>query len=110
MSSFFSRLRPAGFLTLAGLLLLSPLATVAQTQTDAGEEDPGGEEGEDSVGRVPTNCRSSSDCAPRFSCDEGGKCKYTGIRKAQTQGCLLGPEAALLVLGAAAVAGSRRRR
>ncbi|MCY1040024.1 hypothetical protein OV208_01735 [Corallococcus sp. bb12-1] len=109
MSSLFSRLRPAGFLTLTCFLLLSPLAAVAQSQSDGGEEDPGGEEGEGSVGRVPINCRSSNDCAPRFSCDTG-KCKYTGIRQAQTQGCLLGPEAALMVLGVAAVAGSRRRR
>ncbi|NBD12551.1 MULTISPECIES: MXAN_6627.5 family MYXO-CTERM protein [Corallococcus] len=107
MSSLFSRIFPAGFL--AGFLLLSPLTATAQSQSDAGRDDPNSPEGDDNTGRVPTNCRSSSDCAPRFSC-AAGTCKYTGVRQAETQGCLLGPEAALMVLGIAAVAGSRRRR
>jgi hypothetical protein len=99
---------PAGLL--AGFLLLSPLVATAQSQTDAGTpDDPNSPEGDDNTGRVPTDCRSTSDCAPRFSCSVG-KCKYTGIRQAETQGCLLGPEAALMVLGVAAMAGSRRRQ
>ncbi|RKH07991.1 hypothetical protein D7V97_20780 [Corallococcus sp. CA053C] len=106
MSSLFSRMCPAGLLTC--FLLLSPLGAFAQSEPDAGD-DPGGEEGEDTTGRVPTDCRSSSDCAPRFTCAVG-KCKYTGVRQAKTQGCMLGPEAAVMVLGVAAVAGSRRRR
>ncbi|WP_224361565.1 MXAN_6627.5 family MYXO-CTERM protein [Hyalangium versicolor] len=65
-------------------------------------------EGEDGVGRVPLNCRSSSDCAARFSCDQG-KCKYTGIREAERVGCLLGPEAAMVLTGLGLVAVWRRR-
>ncbi|MBN9682302.1 MULTISPECIES: MXAN_6627.5 family MYXO-CTERM protein [unclassified Corallococcus] len=109
MPSLFSRIPPAGLL--AGLLLFSPLTVLAQEgQQDAGQpDDPNSPEGDDNTGRVPTDCRSTSDCAPRFSCN-AGKCKYTGIRQAETQGCLLGPQAALMVLGVAAVAGSRRRR
>jgi hypothetical protein len=107
MSTLLSRLCPPGLLTC--LLLFTPLVVTAQSQQDAGRDDPGGEEGDDNTGRVPTNCRSTSDCAPRFSC-AAGTCKYTGVRQAQTQGCLLGPEAAVMVLGVAAVAGSRRRR
>lgn len=110
MSSLLARIPPAGLL--AGLLLFSPLVALAQEgpQQDAGQpDDPNSPEGDDNTGRVPTDCRSTSDCAPRFSCN-AGKCKYTGIRQAETQGCLLGPQAALMVLGVAAVAGSRRRR
>ncbi|RKG62181.1 hypothetical protein D7X30_02340 [Corallococcus sp. AB011P] len=110
MSSLLARISPAGLL--AGLLLFSPMAVLAQEgpQQDAGQpDDPNSPEGDDNTGRVPTDCRSTSDCAPRFSCN-AGKCKYTGIRQAETQGCLLGPQAALMVLGVAAVAGSRRRR
>ncbi|MBN8231029.1 hypothetical protein JYK02_26265 [Corallococcus macrosporus] len=110
MSSLFSRICPAGFL--AGFLLFSPLVALGQEgqPQDAGQpDDPNSPEGDDNTGRVPTDCRSTSDCAPRFSCN-AGKCKYTGIRQAETQGCMLGPQAALMVLGVAAVAGSRRRR
>ncbi|WP_223638676.1 MXAN_6627.5 family MYXO-CTERM protein [Corallococcus sp. EGB] len=110
MSSLFARICPAGLL--AGFLLFSPLAVHAQEgpQQDAGRpDDPNSPEGDDNTGRVPTNCRTSNDCATRFSCTSG-KCKYTGVREAETQGCMLGPSAALMVLGVAAVAGSRRRR
>ena len=55
---------------LAGLLLFSPLTVLAQEgpPPDAGQpDDPNSPEGDDSTGRVPTDCRSTSDCAPRFS-------------------------------------------
>src|SRR5512145_3130734 len=46
-------------------------------------------EGEDGVGRVVVNCRSSNDCSPRFTCQQG-KCRYSGVREAERVGCLLG--------------------
>jgi hypothetical protein len=105
---------------LTGLLvclpLLLPAFVHAQTQphadggTDAGggTDSPDNPEGEDGTGHVPTACRSSNDCAPRFTC-ASGTCKYTGVRKAETEGCMLGPEAALVLVGLAAVAVPRRR-
>ncbi|MBJ6763363.1 hypothetical protein JGU66_21570 [Myxococcaceae bacterium JPH2] len=72
-----------------------------------GKDDPGEED--DGTGRVNTKCRSSSDCNMRFTC-QAGTCKYTGVRQAETSGCLLGPEAALVLVGLAAVAVPRRRR
>lgn len=65
-------------------------------------------EGEDGVGRVVVNCRSSNDCSPRFTCNQG-KCKYSGIREAERVGCLLGPEAAVVLTGLGLVAVWRRR-
>jgi MYXO-CTERM domain-containing protein len=81
---------------------------------DAGSAGEGGAdrdnpEGEDSTGRVVVNCRSSSDCSPRFSCNHG-KCRYSGIREAERVGCLLGPEAAIGLAGMGLVAAWRRRR
>jgi MYXO-CTERM domain-containing protein len=66
-------------------------------------------EGEDGTGRVVVNCRSSSDCSPRFTCNQG-KCRYTGVREATRVGCLLGPEGALMLAGLGLVAVWRRRR
>nr|AYM52319.1 hypothetical protein [Hyalangium minutum] len=65
-------------------------------------------EGEDGVGRVVVNCRSSSDCSPRFSCNQG-KCRYTGIREAERVGCLGGPEAVMVLAGAGLAVAWRRR-
>lgn len=81
---------------------------------DAGSAGEGGAdrdnpEGEDSTGRVVVNCRSSSDCSPRFTCTHG-KCHYSGIREAERVGCLLGPEAAIGLAGLGLVAAWRRRR
>lgn len=64
-------------------------------------------EGEDGVGRVVVNCRSSSDCSPRFSCNQG-KCRHTGVREAERVGCLVGPEAAVVLVGL--VAAWRRKQ
>ncbi|MBN1204926.1 MAG: hypothetical protein JXB05_08375 [Myxococcaceae bacterium] len=66
-------------------------------------------EGEDGTGRVVVDCRSSNDCSPRFSCKQG-KCRYTGVREAERVGCLLGPEAALVLVGVGLAARWRRRR
>lgn len=81
---------------------------------DAGSAGEGGAdrdnpEGDDSTGRVVVDCRSSSDCSPRFSC-QNRKCKYSGIRDADRVGCLVGPEAAIGLAGLGLVAVWRRRR
>jgi hypothetical protein len=65
-------------------------------------------EGEDSTGRPGGSCRSSGECAARFSCTQG-QCRYTGIRQAERVGCLLGPEDTLAVLGLGLVVAARRR-
>lgn len=105
---------------LACLPFLLPLGALAQSDggSDTGLPDAsvgeGGAdrdnpEGDDSTGRVNTSCRSSRDCSSRFSCSDG-RCQYTGVRKADQQGCVLGAQAALVVMGLAAVGGHRRRR
>lgn len=113
---------------LACLPLLLPAVALAQSSSDdAGIPDGGiriplpdasaGEggadrdnpEGEDGTGRVNTVCRSTSDCSPRFTC-QSGTCRYTGVREAERVGCLLGPEAALVLVGLAAVAARRQKR
>lgn len=66
-------------------------------------------EGEDGVGRVVVNCRSTSDCSPRFSCQQG-KCHYSGIREAERVGCLGGPEAAVVMVALGLAVAWRRRR
>lgn len=111
---------------LACLPLLLPAAALAQSGSDGGTDgglppislpdasvgeggpDRDGEENEDGVGRVNTSCRSTRDCSPRFTCQEGS-CRYTGVRQAERVGCLLGPEAALVLVGLAAVAARKRR-
>jgi hypothetical protein len=113
---------------LACLLLLLPLVALAQSSTaDAGIPDGGiriplpdasiGEggadrdnpEGEDGTGRVNSVCRSTRDCSPRFTCQDG-TCRYTGVREAERVGCLLGPEAALVLVGLSAAAPRRKKR
>jgi len=110
-------------------LLLAPLNGLAQqgppdagpaSQEDGGTGVPDGgsvgnggadrdnEESGDHTGRVVTTCRSSSDCSPRFSCSDG-LCRYTGIRQAERVGCMLGPEAALMLVGLT-LAGACRRK
>src|SRR3954471_15895564 len=64
-------------------------------------------EGEDGTGQVIRNCRRSSDCSPRFTCHDG-TCQYSGIREAQRVGCMLGPEAAVVLVGLGLVAVWRR--
>jgi hypothetical protein len=73
-----------------------------------GGADRDNEEGDDHSGRVVTSCRSTSDCSPRFTCQQG-TCHYTGIREAERVGCLLGPEATLVVMGLT-LAGAWRRK
>ncbi|QRN98672.1 hypothetical protein JRI60_06395 [Archangium violaceum] len=105
------------------LTLLLPLAGRAQ---DAGNPDAGSvfdvpdgsvggggadrdnPEGDDSTGRPGGACRSSVECASRFSCVQG-QCRYTGIRQAERVGCLLGPEDTLAVAGLGLVVAARRR-
>ena len=105
------------------LALLLPLAGRAQ---DAGVPDGGSlydlpdasvggggadrdnPEGEDSAGRPGGTCRSSAECATRFSCTQG-QCRYTGIRQAERVGCLLGPEDTLAVVALGLVVAVRRR-
>jgi hypothetical protein len=122
--SLLSALRTCLLTALLGLCLGAPAVAWAE---DGGTEEDGGisstpdasvgeggadrdnPEGEDGVGRVVTNCRSSSDCTPRFSCTQG-KCRYTGVRDANRVGCLLGPEGALVLAGLGLVSVWRRRR
>lgn len=111
---------------LACLPLLLPAVSLAQSPSDGGADggipislpdaslgeggaDRDNEEGEGGVGRVNTFCRSTRDCSPRFTCQDG-TCRYTGVRKADTPGCMLGPEAALVLVGLAAVAAPRRKK
>jgi hypothetical protein len=116
---------PRGLLTCLALTLtvLLPLAGRAQ---DAGPPEGGGlydlpdasvgtggadrdnPEGEDSTGRPGGSCRSSAECAARFSCTQG-QCRYTGIRQAERVGCLLGPEDTLAVVALGLVVAARRR-
>ncbi|WP_224244677.1 MXAN_6627.5 family MYXO-CTERM protein [Hyalangium gracile] len=86
-----------------GGVSMTPDASVGEGGAD--RDNP---EGEDGVGRVVVNCHSSNDCSPRFTCNQG-KCKYSGVREAERVGCLLGPEAALVLTGLGLVAARRRR-
>ena len=74
-----------------------------------GGADRDNEEGDDHTGRVVTTCRSTSDCSPRFTCSDG-TCRYTGIRQADRVGCMLGPEAALVIMGLTLVGAWRRKK
>jgi hypothetical protein len=101
-------------LALLGLSLLSPLTALAQEDElpDAGTQvpppDAGDEEPEDTTGRIVEVCRTTSDCSPRFACDDG-RCRYQGTRQAERVGCMLGPEGAVAMVGFGLVAGLRRR-
>jgi len=86
-----------------GIDLPAPDASVGEGGAD--RDNP---EGEDGVGRVTVKCRNSADCSPRFTCSQG-HCQYSGIREAERVGCLLGPEAAVLMVGLGLVASWRRR-
>ncbi len=72
-----------------------------------GGADRDNEDSDDHTGRVVVSCRSSRDCSPRFSCTEG-TCRYVGIREAERVGCMLGPEAAVVVMGLTVVGPSAR--
>ena len=86
-----------------GVELPAPDASVGEGGAD--RDNP---EGEDGVGRVAVKCRNSGDCSPRFTCSQG-RCEYTGVREADRVGCLLGPEAAVMMVGLGLVAAWRRR-
>lgn len=62
------------------------VSTDGGTQGEGGSERDG-TEGDDSTGRVTELCRSSSDCNQGFAC-AGGRCRWSGFRKATTEGCL----------------------
>nr|AYM53908.1 hypothetical protein [Corallococcus coralloides] len=87
-----------------GIVIGLPDASVGE-----GGADRDNEEGEGGAGRVNTVCRSTRDCSARFTCQDG-TCRYTGVRQAKTHGCMLGPEAALFIVGLAAVAAPRRKK
>ncbi|MCP3100620.1 hypothetical protein LZ198_17250 [Myxococcus sp. K15C18031901] len=122
MASSFRLSRAQGLALLACLPLLLPAAALAQSSEDGGviinvPDASSGEGGadrdnpeqDDGTGRVTTSCRSTKDCSPRFTC-QSGSCRYTGVRQANQQGCVLGAEAALLVVGLAAMAVPRQKR
>lgn len=84
-------------------LLLLPLAAIAQVDPDAslpdasvgqGGADQSGQEGDDSTGRVATDCRSDLDCDKGFACQDS-RCVYVGTRKAGGCGGGTGVVAAL---------------
>jgi hypothetical protein len=87
----------------AGINVPVPDASVGEGGAD--RDNP---EGEDGVGRVVIKCRTSTDCSPRFTCSQG-QCQYSGIREADRVGCLLGPEAAVMMVGVGLIAAWRRR-
>ncbi len=128
MSSIRHPLRSWTVGLLACLPLLLPAVSLAQSSDEDGGVPDGGiriplpdasvgeggpdrdnPEGEDGTGRVNAVCRSTRDCSPRFTCQDGA-CRYTGVRQAESAGCLLGPEATLLLVGLAAVAAPRRTK
>jgi MYXO-CTERM domain-containing protein len=84
------------------------VSTAPDASVGEGGADRDNPEGEDGVGRVVVNCRSSTDCSPRFSCTQG-KCRYSGIREAERAGCMGGPEAAMMLVGLGLAAAWRRR-
>lgn len=84
------------------------ITNVPDASVGEGGPDRDNPEGEDGVGRVVVNCRSTSDCSPRFSCQQG-KCRYSGIREAERVGCLGGPEAAMVLVGVGLAVVLRRR-
>ena len=105
-------------LLLVPCLLLVPLAARAQDAgvRDAGAADSGSlydvpdasagsggadrdnPEGDDTTGQPGGACRSSTECAVRFTCVQG-LCQYTGIREAERVGCLLAPDDSLAMAG-----------
>lgn len=108
------------------LVLALALPVLASAQSDGGIRDAGSiydipdasvggggadqdnPEGDDTIGPGGA-CRTSGDCAARFSCSQG-LCRYTGIRQAERVGCLLGPSDTLAVVGLGLVVAVRRRR
>ncbi|QSQ12796.1 MXAN_6627.5 family MYXO-CTERM protein [Myxococcus landrumensis] len=121
MASLRHILRARGLFLLAGLALAVPSLALAQQQdggvivplpdasSGEGGSDRDNPEGDDGTGRVNTACRSTRDCSPRFSCEDG-TCRYTGVRKAEQVGCVMGAEAALVLVGLAGMALPRRKR
>lgn len=85
------------------------ISSLPDASVGGGGADRDNPEGDDNTGRVATTCRSTTDCSPRFTCDQG-KCRYTGVREATRVGCLLGPEGALVLVGLGLVSMWRRRR
>lgn len=90
-----------------GTQFLVPDAMVPDASVGEGGADRDQQEGEDSVGRVPTTCRDNDDCSTGFSCHQT-RCVYTGIRRATGGGCL-GAAPALLLVATVAVIARRRR-
>ena len=90
-----------------GVVFIVPDASVPDASVGEGGADREQQEGEDSVGRVPTTCRDNDDCSQGFDCHET-RCVYTGIRRAPTGGCLGSSPALLLVLGLAAAVKRRQ--
>lgn len=87
----------------SGILYDVPDASVGKGGAD--QDNP---EGDDTAGRGGGACRTSGDCAARFSCSQG-TCRYTGIRQAERVGCLLGPQDTLAVVGLGLAVAARRR-
>jgi hypothetical protein len=81
---------------------------IPDASVGSGGADQDNPEGDDTTGRGGGACRTSGDCAARFSCSQG-LCRYTGIRQAERVGCLLGPADTLAVVGLGLVVAARRR-
>lgn len=84
------------------------LYDIPDASAGSGGADRDNPEGEDMAGQPGGACRSSSECATRFSCTLG-TCRYSGIRDAERVGCLMGPEEMLAVLGVALLVARRGR-
>lgn len=80
---------------------------IPDASVGGGGADQDNPEGDDTIG-PGGSCRTSGDCAARFSCSQG-LCRYTGIRQAERVGCLLGPADTLAVVGLGLVVAARRR-
>lgn len=84
------------------------LYDVPDASVGSGGADQDNPEADDTAGQTGGACRSSTECASRFSCTQG-QCRYTGIREADRVGCLLTPDDSLAMagLGLVLVAGKR---
>lgn len=89
----------------AGTELTFPDGSVGEGGADRDQQ-----EGDDSTGRVPGFCRYSIECPRTFQCQDG-RCRYTGVRRADgPYGCGSTAASAAFPIGVLVAFASRRRR